>query len=330
MKLSKVALGLAWMVSSAAVADEYTNMVVFGDSLSDNGNLYALDISGALGPARQTYGPRFSNGPLLAEYVSQSLQLGNIVPIALQQANSNNFAVAGAVALATDEASARNVLSTQLDTYLSFQSSHLSDSTLFFITIGGNDVRAARSFLSDQILNRSVERPRKVAFKQVREAAKETITQIERLAERGAGNIVIVNTPNIGSIPENDYIRQSMLFQADTFKEQLQSGFFNLTASNLSTTYNYALTRGVRSLRNEYPELELTLFDFAGVSQEAIQNPGKYGFTNVINQCNFALTPLGTITPTDWYCEGYLFFDQIHPTTAGHKVAADALIEQLK
>ncbi len=330
MKISKVALYSTLMIAPVAAAHDYSEIVVFGDSLSDTGNLYTLDISGVEGIVGQTYGPRFSNGPLLAEYVAEGLALGPLIPTIPSGFTGNNYAVAGAVSLAFDEVSAGNALSSQVDTHLQVRALNISDSTLYLITIGGNDVRAARSFLSDQILNPSVKRPRVKAYRQVKAAANETLAQIERLAELGAGNIVIVNTPDIGSIPENEYIRQSMLLQAENFREKLQSGFFNYSASNLSASYNYELAKGVRSLRYEYPELELTLFDFAEVTRDAMRRPERFGFTNVKNECQFLLTPLGALEPDESIdCTGFLFYDQIHPTTEGHQVAANALLEQL-
>ena len=71
MKLRKcvllvVAMGL---VSSSALASSFSSLVVFGDSLSDNGNLYSL-----IGyPPAPYYDGRFSNGPVAAEQLATNL-----------------------------------------------------------------------------------------------------------------------------------------------------------------------------------------------------------------------------------------------------------------
>ena len=61
-----VAMGL---VSSSALASSFSSLVVFGDSLSDNGNLYSL-----IGyPPAPYYDGRFSNGPVAAEQLATNL-----------------------------------------------------------------------------------------------------------------------------------------------------------------------------------------------------------------------------------------------------------------
>jgi phospholipase/lecithinase/hemolysin len=61
-----VALGL---VSSSAWAGSFSALVVFGDSLSDNGNLYSL-----IGyPPAPYYEGRFSNGPVSSEQLAANL-----------------------------------------------------------------------------------------------------------------------------------------------------------------------------------------------------------------------------------------------------------------
>jgi len=59
--LSVAALGA---VATAASAQSYNRLVVFGDSLSDNGNLYAVSGQPVSPPYFQG---RFSNGPVFTE-----------------------------------------------------------------------------------------------------------------------------------------------------------------------------------------------------------------------------------------------------------------------
>ena len=71
MKLRRSVLVVAAMVvvSSSAFAGSFSSVVVFGDSLSDNGNLYSL-----IGyPPAPYYDGRFSNGPVAAEQLAANL-----------------------------------------------------------------------------------------------------------------------------------------------------------------------------------------------------------------------------------------------------------------
>src|ERR1041384_6306889 len=71
----------------AAHADQtpFSRIFVFGDSLSDTGNFYAL--SGGFPPAPYA-GGRFSNGKLWVEYAAEALHM--------QILSGDNYAVAGA------------------------------------------------------------------------------------------------------------------------------------------------------------------------------------------------------------------------------------------
>lgn len=66
-----VALVSVLLASGAAIADPFGSVVVYGDSLSDNGNLYAL--SGGTVPGSPYYMGRRSNGPVAVEYLASDL-----------------------------------------------------------------------------------------------------------------------------------------------------------------------------------------------------------------------------------------------------------------
>jgi outer membrane lipase/esterase len=61
------------LASAASLVSPYSQLVFFGDSLSDNGNVYAL--SGGLFPPAPYVDGRFSNGPVAAEYMAGALGL---------------------------------------------------------------------------------------------------------------------------------------------------------------------------------------------------------------------------------------------------------------
>lgn len=66
-----VLLGALFVLSITAFAGPFDGVVVYGDSLSDNGNLY-----GAIGvPPPPYYMGRFSNGPVAAEYLANNLNV---------------------------------------------------------------------------------------------------------------------------------------------------------------------------------------------------------------------------------------------------------------
>jgi len=71
-----VVLALGWIAALElpASAQRYSQLVVFGDSLSDTGNLFALS-GGLFPPPSDYYRGRYSNGILWVEHLAPKLGL---------------------------------------------------------------------------------------------------------------------------------------------------------------------------------------------------------------------------------------------------------------
>jgi phospholipase/lecithinase/hemolysin len=64
----------------------------------------------------------------------------------------------------------------------------------------------------------------------------------------------------------------------------------------------------------------------------AVANPAAYGFTNVTQPVwngNLTDSNSGTLAATGAAQNGYLFFDDLHPTAAGHSLLAAAVTQSL-
>lgn len=86
------ALGIAVALGalSANVSAGYSSFYVFGDSLSDSGNVFIA--SGGTEPVSPPYAQRYSNGPVAAERLGDRLGL----PLSASLAGGNDFAFGGA------------------------------------------------------------------------------------------------------------------------------------------------------------------------------------------------------------------------------------------
>ncbi len=157
-------LALFLYLPTVTVASDFDTLVVFGDSLSDNGNLYALNPSQV--PSEYYYDGRFSNGPVWVEYLSGE---------DLLDCNLVDNAYAGAT---TDGVSPPGVIS-QVNTYTG--AATIEDNTLFAIWIGAND-----------FLDGSVD---------YQTSANNIGVALDALAAFGAENILIINLPDLGSTP---------------------------------------------------------------------------------------------------------------------------------
>ena len=72
--LLNLSAALAFTVTATAFADTFSTVAVYGDSLSDNANLYKLS-SGTVPPSPPYDNGRYSNGPLAVEQLASKLGL---------------------------------------------------------------------------------------------------------------------------------------------------------------------------------------------------------------------------------------------------------------
>jgi len=114
------------------------------------------------------------------------------------------------------------------------------------------------------------------------------------LARVGAKTVLLPNLPDLGKLPGTQ-------------------GNAQLTA--LSAAHDAALTQAIQQLAQVTPNVQVIPFDVATLFSAVIAQPTSYGFTNVTDAC------LLTACQTP---DTYLFWDAIHPTTAGYAITAAA------
>ncbi|HHI94238.1 MAG TPA: hypothetical protein ENK04_12110 [Gammaproteobacteria bacterium] len=298
---SKLILALLLLVLSnwAQAEVSFSQVYVFGDSLSDTGNLGS--IVGDLPPP--FYMNRISNGPVAVETLAARLGLTAEASLHLLLPEvGSNYAVAGANAAGVEPID----LGTQI---LSFQANHIvaPADALYVILIGGNDVRDARDETNFWL-----------ARSKVKDAAAKVRKAVENLARIGAHSFLLVNSPNIGLIPE------TQLIATTTDDPDL------ITRTRaLSKLYQRELRRAATHLRyTRY--VHITEFDLFSFFNDLVENAADYGFNNTTDAC-FSSSNL-TFHPD---CDSganfdqFIFFDEIHPTARVHALIGEALYESL-
>lgn len=151
------------------------DFVIFGDSLSDTGNLF-LALSQQQPPSPPYFQGRFSNGPVLPEWMAERLGLATPTPAL---AGGTNYAFAGAQTGAGTLPNGVPNLGQQIESYLSQDRPESGD--LFYLFAGANDlIFAQRSpgAIADNLTN-----------------------HISTLAEAGAQQFIVSNLPDIGQLP---------------------------------------------------------------------------------------------------------------------------------
>jgi thermolabile hemolysin len=159
---------LSAVCAASVVAADFNEIVVFGDSLSDDGNLLFFEDQPQPDP-KLYYEGRFSNGPVWVEYL--------VAPERLD-VSKTDIALGGAQ---TDGLTPPGLLE-QVSTYIAASGGSLSADILFIIWAGSND------FLNGD--------------GDYQEAVDNINTAMDRLGEFRAMHILVFNLPDLGAIPE--------------------------------------------------------------------------------------------------------------------------------
>ena len=285
-------------ISTALFADEsFKNIYVFGDSLSDTGNLASV----APGfPDFPYYQGRITNGLVAVEIMAQRMGLPLKTSLHLiGPEQGNNYAVAAASA-------ARNSavdLNSQVAWFLANHGGLAPADTLYVMFIGGNDLRAARG--KDTWAE---------SMQVVEDAVSTIINQIQVLAASGAKNWFVVNAPDIGSIPETQ-----LLASAYGLPE------LPVKTTTLSILFNGALKRRLQQLE-ESTDVEIKRFDLFKLFSRIVEKSDKLGFSNSTEPC-FS-SEQGMFLPGcsfGYNFDQYIFFDEIHPTARVHELIGIAM-----
>ena len=158
---------------SAAAAAPFSQLVVFGDSLSDIGN--TADATFDLFPGDYYYDDRFSNGPVFVEALSTGLGLG--APVR-STAGGNVFAYGGAQTSGTGGLTGAFIrdIDEQVDQFLATRTA--DPNALFVVFAGSNDLVNGQTNANIPVANLAED--------------------IGRLVAAGARNFLVPNLPSVG------------------------------------------------------------------------------------------------------------------------------------
>jgi|GEM_PF-4232097 len=304
--------------SLSAQTSECDNIVVFGDSLSDNGNMARLDTLFAEMTSERPYNDgRVSNGLLMVEHLAAELDL-EIEP---DEEKGLNFALAGARAANRGSAAVRQLrLSKQVDAYESDNS--IDDKDLFVITVGMNDV-------SDTVLSDA-----ETARINITNASDSVNAAVRRLIDLGAIHFIVVNVPNVANLPETTLLAASL--DDDENAELIERAKIDSTLFN--ELLEEKLTATVDSVNDENESttsdnIDLAIFNLFDLSDRIKENPVDYGFENSEISC-FTLNDDSEVVfaedcdNDDDNINNFAYFDPRHPTNNYHALIFEEFDEQ--
>jgi uncharacterized protein (TIGR03437 family) len=265
----------------------FTQFVVFGDSLSDNGNLYyGTSLLGVPQPGPPMYATGEytdgtnsvppTSGPL-GLWIEQLAKKMNL-PVPQPYADGGtNYAVASALTGKNPAYSPGALeipyLTDQVNLFLAANQS-VPANALYAFWGGANDIYEGVSPAT---------------------AASNVQGNIDTLATAGAKYFLWVNMPLVGDAPE--YVNTS------------QSATLNAEA----VAYNQAETSAIAQLKSAHPGITIIPLDTYSLFLSIEQNTALFGFVNITSPAQGM-----NVNPNT-----YLFWDMLHPTTVGHEYVAD-------
>ena len=299
----------------AYAASPYSGIIVFGDSLSDPGNVFVVTGESSVRPFSADNIPdapyargrhHFSNGSTWIERVSADLKLKGGTGPALRTAAFTNYAFGGARARMTGVMD----LSSQVGLYLSTIPGNVPSQTMYSVYVGGNDVRDATVTFFEVFASTGNPVAAQLAAEAViTEAIQSIADNIMLLAGRGALHFLVPNVPDIGKTPAV----QALGPQAAA------------VATGLSAGFNTALEATLTGLEAGFG-IQVTRLNVFQLINDVITDPTVADLVNVTEACITPLVRKGAFCnkPDD-----YLFWDGIHPTRAAHAYLADAAMDAL-
>lgn len=305
----------------------YSSMWVFGDSLSDTGNVLALTTAFTANsfPVYPGAEGRFSNGPIWTDVLAAGLGLpagaqssnllltGPTTVTPLGPQGGQNFAYGGARTGLGGSAGATTGLLGQLAAWngggFTTSLSRAADpNALYVVVAGGNDLRDARSANPGNTVADGAARAAAAGA-----AAQGLMNSVGLLAQAGARHFLLAGMPDLGGSPEAVNLGRVSASTDVTLK-------FNAALAATSAGFE-SMFFGLTGV-----DLDIRTMDLFGlgmdIMDDAVNHGGAaYGITNITTPC---LTPgvfSGQYFAPDAVatnCGSSAYSDDLHPTAALH------------
>jgi outer membrane lipase/esterase len=281
-------------LSALSNAGSYSGLYIFGDSLSDAGNI-SLAVGSDPGQVitGNSYIPdlpyasgQFSNGDVWAKTFANALGfVGASFP---SLAGGSDLAFGGA-RMATDGAGMPPSLAAQVGGLVTAAAGQLPADALYVIEGGGNDARDALLAAAGSATPGSVIADAANAYAQAAGSL------VDQLQAAGAHSIIVWNVPNLATAPAVTSLGADAAYLGGL----------------VSSAMSGALAARMAG------ENGVTVFDVFGLETSFVTDAAAFGLINVTDACG------ATVDCDPWTS---LFWDGIHPTSAGHALLAEHML----
>ena len=286
--LFAVSMVLLAPLPAAASLQTLGSLFAFGDSLVDGGNYNGIAGPGGFPPSPYS-NARYTNGPTAVEYLWQAYNPGD-ASFKPSNFGGTNYALGGATTGDFNFNAVNPNVPEYLQAWFGTQGGLTNQVKQFSDSCTGcfnpaDSLFVVWAFPNDVFANEVFGL---TPDQLIATGVGNIVSAIQTLAGEGAQHFLVPNMPDLGAVPE---------FLGDA----------NLTAFTMA--FDSALSVALTAL-DQALSAEITQFDTFSFFDTIISNPGAYGLTNVTDAC---VLNLAICDPDTW-----LFWDGVHPTTAGH------------
>ena len=282
----------------------FHQVVVFGDSLSDPGNVFAVTGQYSVRPfapiPSAPYvigGMHFTNGATWVERLSRELHTPSGAGPALRAPQIfTNYAFGGARARAGGP-SASPGLGSQVGMYFANSGPVVDAGSLYVVWFGSNDVRDALEALGADQTGATTSLIMQGAIGAIRD-------NVVALWAAGARTFLVPNVPDLAITPA----------------VAAQPAPIPGLAHQFSAAYNAGLAQLLAGLEAQLPGVRIVRLDIFAMLNGIVAAPSAYGIANATEPC----LRFGVLVNA--VCDEprkYLFWDAVHPTAAVHKILAE-------
>lgn len=304
----KSLLSVLLLVWGLAVhAKPVKQVIVFGDSLSDNGNLYEF-MNHQLPLSPPYYQGRFTNGPVWIELLMEKLYPKNSVE------KLQDYAFGGAGISLDDSDETSFSLQQQIQNYFDENHNIANPEAMYVIWMGANNYFNLPENQDEVIrnVNRVIER------------------SISKLVKNGARNFLLINLPDLSKTPA------AIEFEAGPelkYMSQEHNRQFAEVVRRMKAKYTrvrfvaYDVTKVMGDIVDN-PQ-KYGFIDSVHTCYEHLMNANIQDET--VRKSRF-LSNISSIAYPQALdnCDGYLFFDLYHPSERAHVIMADEIQKLLE
>ncbi len=285
------AVGLSAILTGgpAPAQNQFSGITVFGDSLSDPGNIpkfFGIDY-----PAAPYFENQFSNGPVYAKYLTGLFGISSpLQDFAIGGAKSgvgNIGGLPGNPAIGLPNSGIDGEI-----TYYEQSNPHPGSHDLFIVYGGANDyLNLVQTFAGLNLSGAALSGYLTNATGPVTVTVSNLVTDVTRLAQLGVKNFVVPNLPNLGATP--------LLNGDPTTAAQ---------GAQLTQLHNQALAAAMGQLQRQL-HVNITIVDVGAVLNGVLANPAKFGVdpAHTTQECILNAACVAQH-------QNYLFWDDVHPT----------------